>query len=91
LYVTGNIFHDQAVLQRLAALPKSCVESARVLLAKRALFERDNVFPPSLIDFTAQSLHAENDEHMNRTLMDLPADDRLHETRKVMHKDLHRH
>ena len=22
---------------------------------------------------------------------DLPADDRLHETRKIMHKDLHRH
>jgi hypothetical protein len=28
---------------------------------------------------------------MNRYLSDLPADDRLHETRKIMHKDLHRH
>jgi hypothetical protein len=28
---------------------------------------------------------------MNHYLSDLPADDRLHETRKIMHKDLHRH
>jgi hypothetical protein len=33
----------------------------------------------------------ENDENMNRTLIDLPADDRLHKTRKIMHKDLHKH
>jgi len=28
---------------------------------------------------------------MNQRLIDLPADDRLLETRKIMHKDLHRH
>ena len=39
----------------------------------------------------ANLLKAENDEGMNRKLIDLPADDRLHETRKIMHKDLHRH
>ena len=36
-------------------------------------------------------LQAENDEFMNKTLADLPADDRLHEIRQIMHKDLHRH
>jgi hypothetical protein len=36
-------------------------------------------------------LEKENDEHMNERLVDLPADDRLHETRKIMHKDLHKH
>jgi hypothetical protein len=27
---------------------------------------------------------------MNKRLIDLPADDRLSETRKIMHKDIHR-
>jgi hypothetical protein len=42
-------------------------------------------------DYLARLLRAENDEGMNQKLADLPADDRLHETRKIMHKDLHRH
>jgi hypothetical protein len=28
---------------------------------------------------------------MNKRLADLPAHDRLHEIRKIMHKDLHKH
>ncbi len=91
LYVKGNVFTDQALLQRLPSLPKSCVESSRILLAKRELYERDGVFPPSVIDYVARLLQAEDDEQMNKRLADLPADDRLHETRKIMHKDLHRH
>ncbi|OGD22726.1 MAG: glutamine synthetase [Candidatus Aminicenantes bacterium RBG_16_63_16] len=91
LYVKGNVFTDPALLQKLPALPRSCVESSRVLLQKRELYERDGVFPPSIIDYIARLLQAENDESMNRKLADLPADDRLHETRKIMHKDLHRH
>ena len=91
LYVKGNVFTDPALLQKLPALPRSCVESSRVLLQKRELYERDGVFPPSIIDYMAGLLQAENDEAMNRKLADLPADDRLHETRKIMHKDLHRH
>jgi glutamine synthetase len=67
------------------------VESSRTLLKKRELYERDGVFPPSVIDYVANLLQAENDESMNKKLVDLPADDRLHETRKIMHKDLHRH
>ncbi len=91
LYVSGNIFQDQGLLASLPALPKSCVESARLLVQKRKLYEREGVFPPSIIEYMAKLLQGENDEHMNCTLMDLPADDRLHETRKIMHKDLHRH
>jgi glutamine synthetase len=91
LYVQGNIFTDHGLLQKLPALPRSCVESSRILLAKRELYERDGVFPPSIIDYVARLLQAENDEGMNQKLADLPADDRLHETRKIMHKDLHRH
>jgi len=91
LYVSGNIFKDSELLKRLAALPTSCVESSRILLQKREMYERDEVFPPSIIEYVAKMLQSENDEHMNTKLVDLPADDRLHETRKIMHKDLHRH
>ncbi len=91
LCVTGNVFTDETLLMRLPSLPKSCVESSRLLLSKRDLYERDGVFPPSVIDYMARLLQAEDDERMNEKLADLPADDRLHETRKIMHKDLHRH
>jgi len=91
LYVKGNIFADKELLKRLPALPPSCVESSRVLLQKRAHYERDGVFPPAVIDYVAGMLQAENDEFMNKKLSDLPAHDRLHEIRKIMHKDLHKH
>jgi glutamine synthetase len=89
-YVAGNIFQDQELLNRLPALPRSCVESARILDEKRNLYERESVFPSSIISYIIQSLNGENDEFMNKRLIDLPADDRLSETRKIMHKDIHR-
>ena len=91
LYVTGNIFKDKERFSRLPALPKSCVESARFLLKNRQRFEHDAVFPCSVIDYIAKMLEQEQDENMNAVLADLPADDRLHATRKIMHKDVHRH
>ena len=91
LYVKGNVFSDKELLKRLPALPTSCVESARLLLRKRELYERDGVFPPAVIDYVAGMLEAENDEFMNRQLGSLPANERLHEIRKIMHKDLHKH
>ncbi len=91
LYVKGNIFQNKKLLESLVALPTSCVASARILLEKRQLYERDQIFPSSIIEYVAGLLKAEKDEQMNEYLADLPADDRLHETRKIMHKDLHRH
>jgi glutamine synthetase len=90
LYIKGNIFSDKELLKRLPVLPASCVESSRVLLQKRGLYERDGVFPPSVVDYVAGMLQAENDEFMNKRLVDLPAHNRLCEIRKVMHKDLHK-
>ncbi len=90
-YVKGNIFGDPELLKKLPLLPGSCVESSRLLLAKRYLYERDGVFPPAVIDYVASLLAAEDDEFMNESLAKLPADARLHETRRIMHKDLHRH
>ena len=91
LYVKGNVFKEKGLLERLPVLPTSCVGSSRILLQKRELYERGGVFPPGIIDYVARLLEKEDDEFMNRTLADLPADDRLHEIRKIMHKDLHRH
>jgi glutamine synthetase len=91
LYVKGNIFADKELLKRLPILPASCVESSRVLLQKRDHYERDGVFPSSVIDYVAAQLQAENDEFMNKRLNDLPAHERLLEVRRIMHKDLHKH
>lgn len=91
LHVTGNIFEKKALLETLHPLPKSCVESSRLLLQKRELYEREQIFPNSVIEYIAKLLKKEHDEEMNQNLVDLPADDRLHETRKIMHKGLHRH
>jgi glutamine synthetase len=91
LYVKGNIFKNKKLLNKLPALPRSCVESADLLLKNRALFERENVFPESIIAYVAKLLRNENDRDMNSMLADLPADDRLHETRRIMHNVLHHH
>jgi glutamine synthetase len=88
-YVTGNIFKNHEMLDKLQALPGSCVQSSQALLKKRDLYEDQSVFPSSVIDYVAKLLQAENDEAMNQTLADLPADDRLHATRKIMHSCLH--
>jgi len=91
MFVTGNVFHTKEPLSKLPYLPRSCVESSRILLQKRHLYERKNIFPKSIIEYVSGLLLAEDDEKMNQYLMGLPTDDRLHETRKIMHKDLHRH
>jgi glutamine synthetase len=91
LYVTGNIFKNPELLKNLPTLPTSCVQSSRILLEKRDLYERENIFPDFIIDYIAKLLQKENDENMNEYLADLPSDDRLHETRKIMHRNLHRH
>ncbi|MBE2197251.1 MAG: glutamine synthetase [Anaerolinea sp.] len=91
LYVTGNIFRNAELMARLKSLPSSCVDSARLLQEERHLYERDGIFPESIIDYMAKLLQQENDAHMNERLIDMPADDRLRETRNIMHKDLHRH
>jgi hypothetical protein len=47
--------------------------------------------PISIIRYAAKLLRPAQDENMNAGLIDFPAEDRLLETRKIMHKDLHRH
>ncbi len=91
LYAHGNVFKNQELLDSLPALPASCVASARRLEEDRALYEREGIFPAGMIDYMVKTLLAERDLKMNQRLADLPADDRLHETRRIMHAVLHRH
>ena len=91
LYVSGNIFKNREILSRLPKLPASCAESARLLLKKRSLYEKDGLFPAGVIDYTAGLLQAEDDEGLHEKIMSLPEDKRLEAIRHVMHRDIHRH
>ncbi|OPX22976.1 MAG: hypothetical protein B1H03_03055 [Planctomycetales bacterium 4484_113] len=64
LHIEGNLFDDDAQVDRLDRMPGSCAESAEALLAHRNAFERDGVFPPALIDGIARELAAFDDREL---------------------------
>ncbi len=90
LEVRGNIFADAAVHESLESLPSTAVAAARQLEAGRAFFEAGG-FAPQLIDRVIAKLDAEADEGLSARLRSLPAAERLVASRRVMHKDLHKH
>ena len=71
LYASGNIFNAEyaAFLKTLRQLPTCCDESADVLLAKRALFEADGIFPAGVIDAQAKKLKAFGDKGLSDSLL----------------------
>jgi len=83
LYVTGRISSEDGVLDSFSSLPANCLESSKILIKKRNLFERDGIFPPAVIDYIAELLKQED--------FDIKNFSRLDEMRNIMHKDLHRH
>jgi glutamine synthetase len=87
----GNVFADRDLMARLEPLPASCVECARLLDERRAMYEELGVFPAAVIDHQIALLARENDEHLNRDFTQLTAEERLTATRELMHKDIHRH
>jgi len=89
-YVSVNI-HSNPNIGELGELSTSCVESAEMLLAHRNLFERDNIFPCNVIDYVANLLLNENDKNLNKRLMSLPEEEKQIESRRIMHRHLHRH
>ena len=89
--VKGDIFQDKHLLESLVALPGSCVACARMLDKHRALYEEGGVFPKGVIEHVIRLLNKENDEHLNRELSQMSAEERLVETRRVMHRDIHRY
>jgi glutamine synthetase len=88
LYVAEN---ERPTTQGLPQLPHSCVESARLLCERRGDFEREGVFPPTVLNYICELLEAEDDEHLASALVGMKEEDRVAQTRRVMHKSLHRH
>jgi len=67
-YVDVNI-HDRKnkkLLNSLEQLPASCFESAECLERNRALYEKDGIFSPGMIDGTIARLRAFKDQHIRR-------------------------
>lgn len=91
LHVTRNVFQNKKLLNKLPSLPRSCIESSRVMFQKRSLYEREDIFPRSTIEYIIKLLQGENDENLNQYIKSLPLPDRLYEIHKIMHRDLHRH
>jgi len=80
LYVKGDNFENNDILK---SLPSSCKESGQNLINKRNLYERENIFPTSIIDYFAGVLEREEI---------IPLDfNRPSNIKKIMHKDLHKH
>lgn len=74
LYVDVNIFHDEfkKIQKTLPQLPLSCAESADYLLRDRAVYEKDGVFSPKVIDGVARNLKNYNDKDLSRKLYGKP-------------------
>jgi glutamine synthetase len=90
-YADAEMSKDREAIKTFPSLPASCVASSRILHNRRNLYERDGVFPPSIIDYVIRLLQTENDEQMAQRLAEMTENERLKEMRKIMHKDLHRH
>jgi glutamine synthetase len=91
LYTKRDGFKNKKDLHAFPPLPDSCVESSRILLKKRDLYERGGIFPVGIIEYAAKILKAEDDERMSQKLQGLPEEKRLQEVRKIMHRYLHIH
>ena len=91
LYVKGNILKDKKLFDELPSLPPTCADSANMLLKKRADYEKEGVFPPSIIEYSASLLQSENDFDMHKKIAKLKGKAKMKYLRKLMHKDIHRH
>ncbi|HJJ30714.1 MAG TPA: glutamine synthetase family protein [Methanocorpusculum sp.] len=71
LYASGNIFDPnyKDFLATLAQLPTCCFESADVLNAKRALFEKDGIFPAGIIDSQIAKLKSYKDQGLSDKIL----------------------
>jgi len=88
-YVEGNIFQDPEKYTYLSALPANCSQCAALLEKERGLYEKDGIFPTSMIDYVVRKLRSERDEDLARYLSELPADERVEKTLRAMHKDIY--
>ena len=89
-YVSVNI-HQSPSYASLDHLAASCMESSEMLIKHRKQYERENIFPPAVISHVANVLQNENDKDLNNRLLSLPDDEKLKDSRRIMHRDLHTH
>jgi glutamine synthetase len=89
-HVKGNV-HNSAFYSHLPEISTSCVESSEQLLQHRNIYERDKIFPPSVITYIVNLLQSENDRSLNQRLMALPDDEKIKDSRRIMHRDIHKH
>ena len=70
LYINVNIFDkkNKSRLDSLDKLPGSCWESANSLEKLRSYFEKNNVFPPEVINHSIQALRSYKDENLSEDL-----------------------
>ena len=73
-YVNVNIHKEenQDRLKTLDQLPDSCAASAACLRQQRAVFEKYNVFSPSMIDGIIRKLESYNDTSLRKDLGNNP-------------------
>jgi glutamine synthetase len=77
-------------LRTFEQLPDTAVAAAETLNAGRAFFEERGV-PSRLIDIVIDKLRDESDVGLTEKLRAMPAAERLMASRRLMHKDLHKH
>ncbi|MBD3413004.1 MAG: glutamine synthetase, partial [Candidatus Aminicenantes bacterium] len=82
LYVKGKFSKDQDIMDSYKSLPSSCRESSELLINKREMYQRDNVFPSTIIDYIADLLETEHLDLSQHTTPEALA--------KVMHNDIHK-
>ncbi len=89
-YFKGKTFEENLGTD-FPKLPATCFESAERLEKKRNLYEKDGVFPDSIINYVLTQLRNENDADMHKKLAELYGKGKITEKRRILHKDLHKH
>ena len=90
LEVSGRGEEIPEAAASLEQLPSSAVAAAHSLREHRGFFE-DRGVSPWLIELVVGKLEGESDEGLNARLKALPAGERLKASRRLMHKDVHKH
>ncbi len=87
----GANLQATASMEHFDQLATSCSESAEILLRVRNLYERNNIFSHRLINYISELLQNENDRYLNNQLMSLQEEEKLFQSRRIMHRDIHKH
>lgn len=88
-YVSGDV-HSKENEAILKDLPTCCDESADILMKNKDLYLRDGIFTEKILKHFFDMLKGENDKGLDRKLVALGEEEKLKESRKVMHRAIHK-